>query len=340
MKMDRLIKNEIDEDMKKIQVPSSLYEFAKNIKDEVNPEKRQVKKKSFPKSLQLVAATVIGFGIITASAFLNPTVAKMASKIPYLGQVFQSKSIDVMLWEALEKEGYEEFSLGMTPSEVVKIDIMIKGSEKDADRERKNITSVSKDVLHSKGYDSYEIKVGSYMPEYTEITEEEKKMEELGEKLDGELRKAGYDIIYVNTFNETIEVAIPLTEKRSEEIVTATANLAKVNGSEKEIAITKVDVEKNKREGVWMDYLRSIHEGLALKKEYKVSGYGYSYKKNKLKMTIKTSMEPGDENAKETVEKIRTEISRFIENERENSVVKDDEYEIIVRDKNGNDFPN
>ena len=266
MKMDDLIKKEIDEDMKKIQVPSSLYDFAKNIKNEAYPEKSPVRKKSFPKSLQFAAAAVIGFGVITASAFLSPSVAEMASKIPYLGQVFQSKSIDLMLWEALEKEGYEEFSLGMTPGEVVKIDILVKGSEKDADRERKNITSVAKDVLQSKGYDSYKIKVGSYMPEYTEMTEEERKMEELGEKLGMDLKKAGYEIIYVNPFNETIEVAIPLTENRSEEIVTATVNLAKANGSEKEVTITKVDVEKNKREGVWMGYLRSIHEGSSTEK--------------------------------------------------------------------------
>ncbi|MBS8263643.1 DUF4030 domain-containing protein [Mesobacillus boroniphilus] len=339
MKLDDVIKKEIEEDMKKIQAPSSLYDFAKNIKNEVNSEEKPVLKRRFTKESQFVAAAVIGFGVITASAFFNPSVAEMASKIPYLGQVFKSKSIDVMLWEALEKEGYQKFSLGMTPGEVVKIEVLVEGSETDADRERENITGIAKEVLHSKGYDSYEIKVGSYKPEYIPLTEEEIKMEELGGKLDEELKKAGYKIINVNPFNETIEVAIPMTEKRSEEILKATRSLAKANGSEKEVEVTKVDLEKKEREGLWMDYLRSIHEGLALKKEYKVSGYGYSYKQNTLKMIIKTSMKPGDGKSEETVRKIRTEITQFIESERKNSVVKDDEYEIVIRDKSGNDFP-
>lgn len=338
MKMDDVIKKDIDEDMKKIQVPSSLYEFAKNIKNEAISEEKPVIKRRFTKRFQFVAAAVIGFGVITASAFLNPSVAEMASKIPYLGQVFKSKSIDVMLGEALEKEGYERFSLGMRPGETVSIVVRIEGSEKDADRERGKITRIVDNVLESKGYDSYEIHVSSFMPEYTGLTEEEVKMEKLGVKLDGELKNAGYEIINVNPFNETIEVAIPLTEKRSEEILTATRSLAKANGSEKEVKITKVDLDKNEREGVWMDYLRSIHEGLALKKEYKVSGYGYSYKQNTMKMIIKTSMKAGDENAEEMVEKIRSEISQFIESERKNSVIKDDEYEVVIRDKSGKDL--
>jgi hypothetical protein len=171
------------------------------------------------------------------------------------------------------------------------------------------------------------------------MTEEEKQLTELNKNLEEGLKQKGYEFLYVNPFNEVIEVAIPLTEERGDEIKAATLELAQANGSEKDVKLVSVDVEKNKREGIWMKYLESIHEGLALKKEYKVSGYAYSYKEDKMKIIIKTSMNQSEQDAKETVTKIRNEIKTFIDNERVNTSVKNDEYQIIVRDKSGKDFP-
>lgn len=341
MKMEDVIKKEIDDEMEKIEVPKSLYEFAQNIKAESDTKDVQLRQKTKPKTkwIQFTAAAVIGIGVLTGSAFLNPSIAEMASKIPYLGQVFKSKPVHELLWDALEKEGYKDFSIGMRPGEVAEIEIQIAGSDKDADRERNKITQITEEILKSKGYDSYEIKVGSYIPEITPLTEEDLKMIEVTKKLEEGLKNNGYDLIGVNPYNDVIEVAIPLTEKRQEEIKAKTLELAKANGLEKDVTLTLVDVDKNEREGIWTDYLRSIYEGLALKKEYKVSGNGYSYEKNNMKMIIKTTIKPGDSDAKETVAKIRNEIKSFIDTERVNTKVRDDNYEIIIRDKSGKDFP-
>ncbi|MBT2680134.1 hypothetical protein J7E38_14055 [Bacillus sp. ISL-35] len=335
---DMMIKKELEEEMKKIEVPSSLYDFAKNIKVEAEPKKATVKMRR-NRRFQFAASAVITLGVITGSAFLNPSVAEMASKIPYLGQVFKTKSVDVMLWEALEKEGYKNFSLGMTPGEVTKFEISIEGSEKDADREREKITEVTEKVLKSKGYDSYKIKVSSYIPQVTPLSKEEEELTELGEKLEADLKKAGYEILTVNPFNSSIEISIPVTETRAEEIKNTTIESAKTYGYEKDVILESVDVEKNKREGIWTDYLRTIYEGLALKKEFHVTGYAYSYKQNKLEMFIKTNLAASDDEADETVNKIRDEINKFIDSEKPNSLVKEDEYEIIVRDKNGKELP-
>jgi hypothetical protein len=341
MKLDDKIKREIEEDMEKIQVPNSLYEFAKNIKEENDLKEQKnhpAAKKSNKKKYQFAAAAMIGLGLLTGSTFLNPTMAEMASKIPYLGQVFKTKPVYEMLNEALVKEGYKNISIGMTPGERVQFEIRLEGSEKDADRERENITNVTEKILKSKGYDSYDIKVTSYIPEISPLTEEEKQMTELALKLEESLRKAGYEILTVNPFNDVIEVAIPLTEEKRDELIAETLTLAKANGSEKDVKLEIVDVEKNQRESIWMDYLRSIHEGLALKREYKVRGYGYSYKQDKMKIFIKTSMSAADPDAKETVAKIRNEIKTFIDHERVNKSIEKDEYEIIIRDKSGKDF--
>lgn len=341
MKMEDVIKKEIDDKMKKIEVPKSLYEFAQNIKAESETKDIHLKQKTKPNTrwIQYTAAAVIGIGVLTGSAFLNPSMAEMASKIPYLGQVFKTKPVHELLRDALEKEGYKDISIGMRPGEVAEIDILIAGSDKDADRERNKITQITEEILRSKGYDSYKIIVGAYTPQVTPPTEEDLKMIEVTRKLEEGLKNKGYNLIHVNPYNDVIEVAIPLTEKRVEEIKAQTLELAKANGLEKDVSLTLVDVDKNEREGIWTDYLWSIYEGLALKKEYKVSGNGYSYKKNNMKMIIKTTIKPGDSDAKEIVDKIRNEIKSFVDTERVNSKVKDDTYEIIIRDKSGNDFP-
>jgi hypothetical protein len=342
MKMDELLKKEIEEDMEKIQVPSSLYDFAKNIKEEskvTNVQEIPVVKKRGNRKFQFATAAVVGLGILTGSAFLNPSIAEMASKIPYLGQVFQTKPVYELIHDALEKEGYKNLSLGMTPGEKVLFEIRLEGSEKDAERERGKITGIVEDILKSKGYDSYDIKVTSFIPEVVAETKEEKQMTQLGLKLEEGLKSSGYDIITVNPYNSKIEISIPLTEKRVDEIQKATLELAKANGSDKEVRMDVVDVDNNKREGMLMDYLRSIHEGLALKKEYKVSGYAYSYKPEKMKIVIKTSMTASDEGAKETVGKIRDEIKAFLDSEDVKVKVGNQPYEVVVRDKSGKDFP-
>lgn len=336
-KEDKMLKKEVEELMDKIEVPSSLYDFAKNIKKEETHRTTGKRRKN--KSYHVAAAAVITLGVLTGTAFLNPAVAEMASKIPYLGQVFQTKPVNTMLREALEKEGYENFSLGMTPGELTSFEIRLQGSEKDADREREKITAITDRVLKSKGYDAYKIKVSSYIPQVTPLTKEEEELTELGENLEAVLKQSGYDILYVNPFNSQIEVAIPKTETSVEEIKKATIQAAKNNGFDREVTIETVNLEQNNREDIWLSYMRSIYEGMALKKEYHVTGYAYSYKNNKMKMIIKTNLKPSDKEAEVTVIKIREEIGKFVESEKQNSKVKEDEYEIIIRDKSGKDLP-
>ncbi|NKE06561.1 DUF4179 domain-containing protein [Mesobacillus selenatarsenatis] len=332
---DKLIKRELEEEMKKIEVPSSLYDFAKNIKKEER-QRKSTGKISRKRTFQVAAAAVIALGVTAGSAFFNPAVAEMASKIPYLGQVFQTKPVNTMIQDSLEKEGYKNFSFGMTPGEVTSFEIRIQGTEKDADRERDKITAIADKVLKSKGYDKYKIYV-SYIPQVT-LTKEEKELTKLGENLEATLKKLGYDIVYVSPFNSQIVVGIPKTETSLEEIKKATIQAAKNNGYDKVVSIEIVE-EPNNREDIWLRYMRTIYEGMALKKEYHVTGYGYSYKNNKMKMIIKTNLKPSDKEAEETVIKIREEIGKFVESEKPNSRVKEDEYEIIIRDKNGDDFP-
>lgn len=342
--INKLVKEEINKEVDAIDIPPSLYEFAKNIKSESEKSHTSLKKindsfdKRKRKRYPIAVAIVVGFGIIVTSTFLSPAMAEMKSKIPFLGQLFQSKSIDLLIYEAIEKAGYDRASIGMTPGDKILFEISLEGTKEDADRERKKITTIVDEILKSKGYDQYKIKVSSFIPEITPLSEEEKKLADLGQVIEKNLRSSGYDIITVNPYNEKIDINIPLTETRENEISKITLDIAKDNGLDKTVSFTKVDVENNKREGIWLDYLRTIHEGLSLNKEFHVSSYGYSYRPEKMKIIIKTTMKLNDKDAEATVKKIESEIVSFLETDDVQAKVKNQPYELIIRSKGGEEF--
>jgi hypothetical protein len=164
MKVDESLKREIEEEMEKIQAPSSLYEFAKNIKEESGKRVyvgRTTRKKGGRMKSQLAIAVVISFGILTGSAFLNPTMAEVLSKIPYLGQVFH-KPIQEVIMEVLVKEGVKPVSIGMGMWQgKPHFDIVLNGTEEYVSQEEDNVILLVTETLKKRGYDTYELMVSA-----------------------------------------------------------------------------------------------------------------------------------------------------------------------------------
>ncbi|RUL51876.1 DUF4179 domain-containing protein [Lysinibacillus antri] len=344
MKVDNLLKKGIEKDMEQIKAPLSLYTFAENIKEENMKMAMSVKvtnnaKKKKKRNFKFISAAIVGIGILTGSAFLNPSMAEMASKIPYLGQVFKQKPATQVMYERLLNENYQDIGITETPGDVVNYEVRIKGATEEVNRERENITSIVESILESRGYDNYKITVKANRSEYIPLTEEEKKMTELASILEKELKLKGYDIIGANPFDSEIEIRIPATEMRVEEIKADTFEIAKMNGINKSVKLDIIDTEVSARQNQWMNYLSSIGEGLASKKEFKVTNYGFSYKNQKMKIFIYTSMNQNDSFAKETVVKIKKEIQSFLSSEEvRNSIIGEETYELHITDKKKQDF--
>ena len=342
MKIDESVKKEIQEEMEKIEVPTSLYEFAKNIKEEsekrVDVEKSTRRKRSWRKS-QLVVAAVISLGVLTGSAFLNPTMAEVISKIPYLGQVFQ-KPIPVVMTEVLEKEGYKTAGVGMSMWGGKSLfDIRLKGTEEYVNQEEDKVLTILTRVLEKRGYDNYELVVSEANEISPELAEIVKQREVLGEKLKRDLQVAGYPILDVNAYHPTIKVYIPVADEAKEvEIYTAANEILESNGSLKRVMVITKDVSEDELKSQWMAATMSIEEVLYLKKEYQVTSISYSYKPEKVSITIMTNMKSSDAEAKEVVTKIRKEITEFLDSEEVKTMTENQKYELIIQDKNGNDF--
>lgn len=344
MKIDESVKKEIQEEMEKIEVPTSLYEFAKNIKEEsekrVDVEKSTRRKRSWRKS-QLVVAAVISLGVLTGSAFLNPTMAEVISKIPYLGQVFQ-KPIPVVMTEVLEKEGYKTAGVGMSMwggKSLFDIRIRLEGTEEYINQEEDKVLTILTRVLEKRGYDNYELVVSEANEISPELAEIVKQREVLGEKLKRDLQVAGYPILDVNAYHPTIKVYIPVADEAKEvEIYTAANEILESNGSLKRVQIITKDVSEDELKILWMPVMMSIEEEFYLKKEYRVADISYSYKPEKVSITIMTNMKSSDAEAKEVVTKTRKEITEFLDSEEIKTKTENQKYELIIQDKNGNDF--
>lgn len=343
MKIDESMKKEIKEEMEKIQVPSSMYEFAKNIKEESEKradfEKATGRKRGWRKS-QFVVAAVISLVVLTGSAFLNPTMAEMASKIPYIGQIFH-KPIHEVITEALVKEGYQPTSIGMGIwRQKPHFDISLEGTEEYVKQEEDKVLTILTEILEKKGYDNYELTVSDTNEVSPALKEIGNQREELGEKLMSDLQRAGYSIMNVNAYGPVVNVYIPIAdEAKKVEIYKAAIELLKANDTPSQVQIITRDVSEEELKDKWMPVMRSIEEEFFLKKEYRVADISYSYKPEKVSITIMMNMKLSEVDTKETVTKIRKEITEFLDSEEVKTMTENQKYELIVQDKNGKDFP-
>lgn len=343
MKIDESMKKEITEEMEKIQAPTSLYEFAKNIKEESKMrseyEKSVGRKRGWKKS-QFAAAIVVSLGVLMGSAFLNPAMAEVISKIPYFGQLFH-KPIQEVIAETLEKEGYKSAGIGMGMwGQKAYFDIGLKGTEEYVNQEKDKVLNILTEILEKRGYDNYELMVSDTNEGSSVLKEIDKQREELGEKLMLDLQEAGYPIMNVNAYSPVVNVYIPIEdEAKKVDIYKAAIELLKVNGSQKQVQVITRDITEEELKIQWMSAMRSIEEEFYLKKEYRVADIRYSFKPEKVSITIMTNMKSSDVEDMEMVTKIRKVIAEFLDSEEVKTKTENQKYELIVQDKSGNDFP-
>lgn len=343
MKIDETMKKEIKEEMEKIKAPSSLYEFAKNIKEESETKtdlKKSIGRKRSWKKSQFAVAMLVSLSVLIGSAFLNPAMAEVVSKIPYLGQIFQ-KPIPEVMTEALEKEGYKPAGVGIGMwGQKALFDIRLKGTEEYVNQEEDKVLNILTEVLEKRGYDNYELKISGLKAVSPVLKEIVKQREELGEKLMSDLQRAGYSIMNVDARSPVVEVYIPIAdEAKKVEIYKVAIELLKANDSPRQVQIITRDVEEDELESQWMSAMSAIQEKFFLKKDYQVADIRYSYKPEKVSIIIMTNMNSSDAEAKETVIKIRKEITQFLDSEEIKTKTENQKYELIVQDKNGDTFP-
>ncbi|MES9682616.1 hypothetical protein ABWK22_06765, partial [Gottfriedia acidiceleris] len=127
------------------------------------------------KILYCSSVAVLLFSLFISSAFISPTMAEVISKIPYLSLIFKSKPLEQVIWKELKERGYKIGSFGITYSPKT-IHIWVDGSESYYNEVKDGIKKTVDEILQSKGYDSYSVKISKYQERKDyELNETEKK---------------------------------------------------------------------------------------------------------------------------------------------------------------------
>ncbi|MGY0694442.1 DUF4030 domain-containing protein [Virgibacillus sp. FSP13] len=329
-------------------------ETAERIKNGVFDEikKKKVKTPVGKKVMYFSSAIVLLFGILIGSAFVSPSVANVLAQIPVLNGLFEKDSPSSSLGKSVTDELRElDYNIGGSFLDVRKktIGVGIIGSESYFNEVKKDVEQEIEDILHEKGLDAYHVKVGreeERVPVESEISDEQKKeieaymkkSKDLENAILNELAKQNYDIlsahVRINKIEKFIPLEIPVSETRVEEIKQVVNNIVEEkNLDDFKIKVYKIDPEKEKADRRWSPVITTIAEGLIGMKELKVEGVGYSFYPSPLTLSIRTSIDSSDSNAKELGNEIKRKVRQFIESNEVAEIVKDDPYNINVYSK-------
>ncbi|WP_449623038.1 DUF4030 domain-containing protein [Robertmurraya sp. Marseille-Q9965] len=285
-------------------------------------------------------ALLILFGLFIGSAFISPAMAEVASKIPYLNKIFHSEPINQTLLRELETKGYKISGLGGNAGH---ISIFIDGTEAYFQNVHDEIEEIATDILKEKDYDGYKIEVSRQIdrpvppPTEFELALEEALKESYDKLIELQFKIGSYGYQYSSPTSDevVVELEIPSTEKRIEEIQKIISESLKIKKIDSySLKINKVDFSQREKEAKWDEIFPVIFEGLSAKKDYKVIGFAYSFHPAPLQIIIKTSINASDKDADEKVRLIEKTINEFLNSEEIQKKINGDPFEIIIRGKN------
>ena len=298
------------------------------------------------------AACVVLFGLFLGSAFVSPAMAEVAAKLPFLSKIFETKRVDEVLFNTLTDKGYKISGIGYRVQGKLYY-VSVDGSEEYFNKVKDDIKKVTEDIIGARGYDDYTVQVDrdTRQKVATPSNDPREKLSDIVmQVLDrsvGRLKEQNYQIeTYGGGFASpdaeemTIDITIPDKETRQDDIEKAIqADLQAKNIKVAEIKFHTVNLEKQAIEQKWTSkILPVIWEGLAGKKEYKTTGFGYSFKDGKFTIIIKTSVSGNDADAADVARNIQATIREFLNSDKLVPIVNNQPYEIIVKDKKGKEI--
>ncbi|WP_121614206.1 DUF4030 domain-containing protein [Mesobacillus foraminis] len=290
------------------------------------------------------SAAVLVFCFFIGSAFVSPAMAKIVSKIPYLGQIFENKEdVVVVISEELIAKGYKTAGAGVSFPEK-EIMIGIEGSEKYFNSVKADVEKIARDVLQSRNYDAYTLKVSQYKERKINDVDpkEEKKIKQFSHEYDilhpavtEELKRLDFNVLSLGMeYNpKKLLVEIPNTETRTDEIKQVINEILQANKIDPiPINIKKIDMEKREQDRKWMEILHIVEDDLLGKEEYKVRMVGYSvHPEPEIQAFI--SLPSSHEDAKDFAQQLEKIIDDFLKSDKMKSKVGNDPYRITIYSK-------
>lgn len=292
------------------------------------------------KVFYMSSAAVLLFALLVSSSFVSPTMAKVVSNIPFLGQIFESKN-DIVSYisEELMTKGYKISGVGVSLPEKELI-IGINGSDEYFENVKNDVEDIAREILQSRNYDAYTQKVMIYKEYKDEVDEKEKikrtefdqEYEKIHNVVTEELKRRDYNVLSLSMSYspKTIQIEIPNTETRIVELkkeVNQILNKNKIDSIP--LNIKKVDMKKREQDKKWIEVLNIVGEDLLGKKEYKVTTVGYAIEPEP-EIQAFITLPSSDENAKDFAKQLEKVIGDFLKSDQMKSRIGNDTYHITI----------
>lgn len=328
----------------KNKVLSTIKDEKKTLSGSQSPIKLKITKSSIGRKVVMISGlAAIIFALVLSIAFVSPSMAKVVSKIPYLGKLFIQKPIMTTLSEELNNKGYKIDSLGVVYQPNKEIAISLAGSKKYYEDVKDEVQETVKNILKKYYYDTYSIKVERKREIIINESKDDQKRIDESERIttaiNNELSKHKFNILYTmvrnDKFDRYIGLQIPDTVEKSQiDEMKSVINHAveMMNVEPFPIKVRKVNLIKQEQDGRWGENLSLIGEIILSKSEYKVKGIGYSVYP-KIELFIRTTVKSTDDNANEFGNNLARVIDEFLKSEEMKSKVKDDIYQINILSK-------
>ncbi|MCH1624262.1 DUF4030 domain-containing protein [Ferdinandcohnia quinoae] len=323
-------------------------EIANRIKNRVHASLRDIESVNEPRHIKnkwslwkkifySSGAAIIALGLVIGSGFVSQAMAEVLQKIPYLNSIYESKqkqteSITAIIREELSSRNYN-FGISHYPHEK-KIEVFVEGTKEYYETIKEDVSKIIIDRLYSENHGAYTVIVTNLNEGKSPYKYQERTWR-LRENIEMALKAGGYEfisaIVGIDDNERGILLEIPETERRVDEIkqVVQSVVLEYEKGTF-EIEVNRIDPEKAERKQKWEPVLDTILSGM---KGYRIEQIGYSFDISPLPLSIHTSIDSTDKNAKEQLKEIESMVKSFLESEDIKAIIKDEPYMIEMYDK-------
>ncbi|SOC11403.1 uncharacterized protein DUF4030 [Ureibacillus xyleni] len=303
----------------------------------------------FVKRMTLTAVSTIGLvGILIASTYVSPAMAKVVSNIPYIAEFINQQERTVDLYDTvidvINKQEKKLLNLEISKQQ---INITLLGTDEEIQAMKEKVVTNVDTALQEKnlGNFSIDVKAGEEIP-WPEDDPETKKMIKDSEALHDEimalLNENHYEPAFpiearVNNVENFIYVAVPNTEskERMEKLKELLKSASSKYGDDFKMRITRIDMKAREQELRWEKngIVHYIGGALMENEDFNVTGYSYSFHPYPLMLKLKTSIKSTDPDVEELVEKIENEITQFIQSDERTKDIRNDPYDLIIMSK-------
>ncbi|WP_075619458.1 hypothetical protein [Paenisporosarcina indica] len=341
--MNRRLDDDLQESLKNLDQKIRMKaEYQDQLRKRVLGEiQRPVTKTSSNRKIWISAAVVLLL-FLGSSPFYSTTMASLVAKIIPLEIKVNDATIHESIMAVIEREGYEASFVGTIPNPYT-IEISLMEAEDNLSTMKEVLEPKIENLLYEKGIDSYKLKITQFegsveTPE--KYIESNERMESVGTIIRDAFSHFGYtELAQAVTFgiseeflSKTLELDMPDHIEEAEDILSFVKDGIKTEDLDiKHVELRYYNEKHRQQDNRWSYIASDIHESMAGKSTYNITGISYKVKGGVANVSIKTVLPENTE--EQIISEIETALRKFLSSEEVREMIQNDQYSIVLLSK-------